>query len=60
MRFTPVPSRLEGPILIEPTMFPDDRGFFGETYRRADFVGLGIVEEFKLARARGKARAHCA
>jgi dTDP-4-dehydrorhamnose 3,5-epimerase len=27
-------TRLEGPVLIEPIVFSDDRGFFAETYRR--------------------------
>jgi dTDP-4-dehydrorhamnose 3,5-epimerase len=40
-----LPSRLTGPLLLEPTVFPDDRGFFTETYRRSDFMALGIVEE---------------
>ncbi len=38
-------TRLEGPILIEPTVHGDERGFFGETYRRSVFSQLGIPEE---------------
>jgi dTDP-4-dehydrorhamnose 3,5-epimerase len=38
-------TRLEGPILIEPQVFGDERGFFCETYRRSAFAELGIPEE---------------
>jgi dTDP-4-dehydrorhamnose 3,5-epimerase len=40
-----LPTRLEGPKLIEPTVFGDERGFFCETYRRSEFDALGISEE---------------
>ena len=38
-------TRLEGPILIEPRVIGDERGFFCETYRRGVFGELGIAEE---------------
>jgi dTDP-4-dehydrorhamnose 3,5-epimerase len=38
-------TRLDGPILIEPRVFGDERGFFSETYRRSVFAELGIAEE---------------
>jgi len=38
-------TRLEGPILIEPDVLGDERGFFCETYRRNVFSELGIAEE---------------
>lgn len=38
-------TRLEGPILIEPKVLGDERGFFCETYRRSMFSELGIPEE---------------
>jgi dTDP-4-dehydrorhamnose 3,5-epimerase len=41
-----VESRLEGPVLIEPTVFRDERGFFHENYRRSRFTELGIDVEF--------------
>jgi dTDP-4-dehydrorhamnose 3,5-epimerase len=44
--FERLPSRLEGPQLLAPRAFSDDRGFFMETYRRSDFTELGIAEEF--------------
>ena len=33
-------------ILIEPKKFPDDRGFFMETYKHSDFSRNGIREYF--------------
>jgi dTDP-4-dehydrorhamnose 3,5-epimerase len=38
-------TRLEGPLLIQPHVLGDERGFFCETYRRSVFSGLGISEE---------------
>jgi len=40
-----VETRLEGPILIEPAVVRDERGFFCETYRRGVYGDLGIAEE---------------
>ena len=37
-------TRLEGPLLIEPRAFPDERGFFVETFRASRFEELGISE----------------
>jgi dTDP-4-dehydrorhamnose 3,5-epimerase len=39
-------TRLEGPILLEPVVHGDDRGFFQETYRRNVLAELGIHEEW--------------
>jgi dTDP-4-dehydrorhamnose 3,5-epimerase len=39
-------TRLEGPMLLEPRIFGDERGFFHESYRRNAFGELGIPEEF--------------
>jgi dTDP-4-dehydrorhamnose 3,5-epimerase len=39
-------TKLEGPILIEPVVHGDERGFFHESYRRNVFSELGIQEEF--------------
>jgi dTDP-4-dehydrorhamnose 3,5-epimerase len=41
-----VETRLDGPILIAPTVHGDERGFFLETYRRSRFGELGIDVEF--------------
>jgi dTDP-4-dehydrorhamnose 3,5-epimerase len=38
-------TRLDGPILIQPVVHGDERGFFSETYRRNAFAELGIPEE---------------
>jgi dTDP-4-dehydrorhamnose 3,5-epimerase len=39
-------TRLHGPILIEPAIHGDARGFFAETYRRNEWAELGIEDEF--------------
>jgi dTDP-4-dehydrorhamnose 3,5-epimerase len=41
-----LPTRLEGPVLIEPVIHGDERGFFQETYRENVFAELGIDEPF--------------
>ena len=46
-RFTRLDTRIDGPILVKPAVFGDERGFFTETYRRNEFAELGIPEEFK-------------
>jgi dTDP-4-dehydrorhamnose 3,5-epimerase len=38
-------TRLDGPMLLAPDVFGDERGFFCETYRRSTFIELGIHEE---------------
>ncbi len=42
----PLPTRLQGPVLIEPDIHGDERGFFLETYRRSALEDLGIADEF--------------
>lgn len=39
-------TRLDGPILIEPAVHGDARGFFLETYRANAFAELGISDDF--------------
>jgi dTDP-4-dehydrorhamnose 3,5-epimerase len=41
-----VDTRIEGPILIEPAVHGDARGFFVETYRKNVLAELGIHEDF--------------
>ena len=41
-----IPTRLEGPVLIEPTVFGDERGFFAETFRANVMAEHGITEPF--------------
>jgi dTDP-4-dehydrorhamnose 3,5-epimerase len=38
-------TRLDGPILLKPKVFGDERGFFMESYRRSVYTELGIPEE---------------
>jgi len=37
---------LDGLVLIEPTFFRDDRGFFTESYKKTDFKNNGINSDF--------------
>jgi len=39
-------TRLEGPILIEPSVHGDSRGFFLETFRANAFAELGLTDDF--------------
>ena len=39
-----LPTRLEGPILLQPTVHRDERGFFTETYRQEVLAELGIED----------------
>jgi dTDP-4-dehydrorhamnose 3,5-epimerase len=43
--FELLPTTLDGPLLLQPKVFGDHRGFFVETYRRSDLMALGIQEE---------------
>ncbi|HEY8305015.1 MAG TPA: dTDP-4-dehydrorhamnose 3,5-epimerase [Solirubrobacteraceae bacterium] len=39
-----LPTRISGPVLIQPSAFHDERGFFLETYRRNRHGEMGIPE----------------
>lgn len=39
-----LPTRLEGPILLQPTVHRDERGFFTETYRQEVLAELGVED----------------
>jgi dTDP-4-dehydrorhamnose 3,5-epimerase len=39
-------TRLDGPLLIEPEIHGDHRGFFVESYRKDMLADLGIAEDF--------------
>lgn len=39
-------TRLSGPILLEPSLHADERGFFLETYSAREYAALGIAEPF--------------
>ena len=40
------PTELPGALLLEPRVFPDDRGFFCETYRASELAEHGVTDEF--------------
>ena len=44
-RFQLLETKIDGPLLIQPKVIGDERGFFCETYRRNEFMELGIEEE---------------
>ncbi|HBH52656.1 MAG TPA: dTDP-4-dehydrorhamnose 3,5-epimerase [Planctomycetaceae bacterium] len=44
MKFLPTP--LAGCVIVEPQLFPDERGHFFETYHRAKFHAAGITVDF--------------
>jgi len=37
---------IPGPVIVEPKVFGDERGFFLESYKRSDFVKNGIDVDF--------------
>jgi dTDP-4-dehydrorhamnose 3,5-epimerase len=39
-------TNLNGPVLVQPKVHGDERGFFVETYRKAAYADLGIADEF--------------
>jgi dTDP-4-dehydrorhamnose 3,5-epimerase len=41
-----LPTRLSGPVLLQPIVHGDHRGFFLETYRASTLADLGIADEF--------------
>ena len=41
-----LPTTLDGPVLIAPVVFGDERGFFLEAYRRSAFAQLGVGDDF--------------
>lgn len=41
-----LPTELSGPVLLDPTVHGDERGFFLESFRQAMLSELGIDEEF--------------
>ena len=39
-------TAIEGLLIIEPRVFPDDRGYFYESYNKNKFAEAGITHEF--------------
>lgn len=46
MPITATETSLPGALLLQPRSFPDDRGFFCETYRANELAAFGIDEAF--------------
>ena len=46
MAFTFEKTRLPGVIVIQPQVFGDNRGYFMETFKKADFAAAGIDKDF--------------
>lgn len=46
MPFTFADTPLDGVKIITPRVFPDERGFFLETYKQTDFIAAGIDDNF--------------
>src|SRR2546429_890150 len=49
MAFTFKELEIPGVVLIEPDTYPDDRGFFRETFKRSAFTEGGIDRDFVQA-----------
>lgn len=45
-KFKKIDTSIEGVCIIEPTVFGDNRGYFMETYSKADFEELGLNYDF--------------
>lgn len=45
-KFKRIDTPIEGLVVIEPTVFGDNRGFFMESYAQKDFAEIGITENF--------------
>jgi dTDP-4-dehydrorhamnose 3,5-epimerase len=39
-------TTLEGPVLVNPEVHGDSRGFFMETYRKSEYAEFGIDDDF--------------
>ncbi len=45
-KFNFIKTSLDGVLIIEPTMFGDERGYFMETFHKEEFANAGITAEF--------------
>ena len=41
-------TQMDGPVLVEPVVHGDDRGFFVETYRKSEMLELGLPAELEF------------
>lgn len=39
-------TNLEGAVIVKPRVFPDDRGFAMETFKKSDFVKAGLPGDY--------------
>jgi len=46
MPFTFEQTPIDGLLIVRPRIFPDDRGFFMESYKASEFAAAGIHEVF--------------
>jgi dTDP-4-dehydrorhamnose 3,5-epimerase len=46
MPFKFIRTEIEGPLIVEPDVFGDERGFFTESYKKSQFFAAGITVEF--------------
>jgi dTDP-4-dehydrorhamnose 3,5-epimerase len=60
-RFKRLETRIDGLVLIEPRVIPDDRGFFFESFRANEYAELGVdvpfVQDNHSRSVRGTVRA---
>lgn len=45
-KFTFIHTSVPGIVIVEPSVFGDDRGYFMETYHKEEFAAAGIADEF--------------
>jgi len=41
-----ISTAIPGPVILEPRVHSDDRGFFMETYQRREFEKAGLPTDF--------------
>jgi len=41
-----IPCEIQGPLILEPAVFGDARGFFVESYNKARYAAAGLDQEF--------------
>ena len=46
MQFIFTKSKISNVVLIEPKLFPDDRGYFFESFKESEFASNGITTKF--------------
>ena len=46
MSFTFEKTKIPGVVIIQPQVFGDSRGYFMETFKKADYAQAGIDKKF--------------